>query len=245
VQFSGGVGSALSAIWVAERFGPEATTLLIADTKVEDEDLWRFSHDLADFIGVPLTVVEDGRDPWQLFRDVRYLGNDRLALCSRHLKQIPCRAWMEQHAPPETSVVYVGIEPTKKDRRRTSGIVLNWAPWRVEFPLLHGPDRPKAELLDELRVLGLRPPRLYDLGFEHNNCGGACVRAGQRQWKHLLHTLPDRFAHAEAHEEAIRAYLHKDVSMLRQQRAGLYYRLTLAELRRREETARSEEATDV
>jgi hypothetical protein len=235
VQFSGGVGSALSAVRVAERVGPHVMTLLIADTKVEDPDLWRFSRDVARLIGVPLTIVEDGRTPWELFRDVRYLGNDRLAVCTRHLKQIPCRRWMERHAPPETSVAYVGIEPTKKDRPRVPAIVRNWAPWRVEFPLLDGPDCAKSKLLDQLRALGLRPPRLYELGFEHNNCGGACVRAGQRQWKHLLHTLPERYAHAEQQEEGIRTFLGKDVSILRQQREGVSQRLTLAELRRREE----------
>ncbi|MFF9204370.1 hypothetical protein ACF1AE_21625 [Streptomyces sp. NPDC014986] len=103
IQFSGGAGSALTAIRIAERVGPEAMALLIANTQVEDPDLWRFSRDVSDFIGVPLTVVEDGRDPWQLFRDIRFLGNDRFAACTKFLKQIPCREWMEQHAPPETS----------------------------------------------------------------------------------------------------------------------------------------------
>ncbi|MFD6540637.1 hypothetical protein [Streptomyces goshikiensis] len=235
IQFSGGVGSALSTLHIAERVDPSSMTLLIANTQVEDDDLWRFSHDVADLIGVPLTVVQDGRDPWQLFHDQRFLGNDRLALCTRHLKQIPCRTWMEEHAPPETSIAYVGIEPTKKDRPRAAAITRNWAPWKVEFPLLDGPDRTKAELLDELRERGLEPPRLYAMGFEHNNCGGACVRAGQKQWRHLLEAFPDRYARAEAEEEAIRAFLGKDVSILKRIRDGVPHRLTLAALRQEQE----------
>ncbi|MFD5881032.1 adenine nucleotide alpha hydrolase family protein [Streptomyces yangpuensis] len=237
VQFSGGVGSALSALHLAERVDPNTMTLLIADTKAEDEDLWRFSRDLAELIGVPLTTVSDGRDPWQLFRDQRFLANDRLALCTKHLKQIPCRTWMQNNAPPETSIAYVGIEPTKKDRPRAAAITRNWAPWRVEFPLLDGPDRTKADLLDELRERGLTPPRLYEMGFEHNNCGGACVRAGQRQWCNLLDVFPERYARAEAEEEGIRTYLDKDVSILRRIREGVPQRLTLAQLRREQEAA--------
>lgn len=235
VQFSGGAGSALTAIRIAERVGPESMALLIANTQVEDPDLWRFSRDVSDFIGVPLTIVEDGRDPWQLFRDIRFLGNDRFAACTKYLKQIPCREWMEEHAPPETSRVYVGIEPTKKDRPRTAAIERNWAPWRVEFPLLDGPDRSKDDLLDELRDLGLEPPRLYGLGFAHNNCGGACIRAGQGQWKHLLATFPERYARAEREEEGIRVFLGKDVSILKRIRRGETHRLTLAQLRREQE----------
>ncbi|MEU5239702.1 hypothetical protein ACH4UR_25425 [Streptomyces lydicus] len=235
IQFSGGAGSALSAIRVAERVDTQSMTLLIANTQVEDADLWRFSRDVSDFIGVPLTVVADGRDPWQLFHDVRYLGNNHVAVCTKHLKQIPCRHWMEEHAPPHNSIVYVGIEPTSKDRPRHESITRNWAPWNVEYPLLEGPDRTKDELLDELRTLGIKPPRLYELGFKHNNCGGGCVRAGQSQWKHLLETFPDRYAYAEHQEGQIRTYLQKDVSILKRQRNGVTRPLTLAELRREQE----------
>jgi hypothetical protein len=45
----------------------------LADTKVEDPDLWRFLHDSAAEIGVPPTVVPDGRTPFEVFRDVRFL----------------------------------------------------------------------------------------------------------------------------------------------------------------------------
>ncbi|MFJ8387733.1 hypothetical protein ACIQ9Q_25045 [Streptomyces sp. NPDC094438] len=65
VQFSGGVGSFLAAVTVAERHGTAGATLLIADTLAEDEDLWRFSDAAAGFLGVPLTVVRDGRTPWE------------------------------------------------------------------------------------------------------------------------------------------------------------------------------------
>ncbi|WP_138903006.1 hypothetical protein [Streptomyces albidochromogenes] len=53
---------------------------------------------------------------------------------------------MTQHAPPEISIAYVGIEPTKKDRPRAHSITRNWAPWRVEFPLLDRLDQRKEIL---------------------------------------------------------------------------------------------------
>ncbi|GHF00884.1 hypothetical protein GCM10014715_66350 [Streptomyces spiralis] len=73
VQFSGGVGSALVALTIAQRVDPRRITLLIANPQVEDPDLWRFANDLARHIDVPLVIVEDGRDPWQLFTDVGFL----------------------------------------------------------------------------------------------------------------------------------------------------------------------------
>lgn len=50
-----------------------------ADTRVEDPDLWRFVRDSTVHIGVSPTVVADGRTPFQVFADQRFLGNSRLA----------------------------------------------------------------------------------------------------------------------------------------------------------------------
>src|SRR5882757_2541072 len=118
VQFSGGIGSFCAAVRVAERHGTDRLTLLIADTGIEDPDLWRFADDAARLLGVALTKVSDGRTPWQVFRDKRFLGNDRLTPCSRALKQIPCRKHMTEHNDPADTIVYIGIENTPRDRAR-------------------------------------------------------------------------------------------------------------------------------
>ncbi|MFJ4412948.1 hypothetical protein [Streptomyces sp. NPDC088925] len=240
IQFSGGIGSFAAALRVAERHGTRAMTLLIADTRAEHPDLWRFAADTSRLLDVPLTVVRDGRTPWQVFRDVRFLGNDRLAPCTRHLKQIPCRAWLTDHADPTDTLVYVGIENTKRDRRRIPAIARNWKPWITRFPLCarREPARTKSQLLNEARAHGIEPPAMYTEGFEHNNCHGACVRAGQRQWRHLLDTNPAAFACAEAHEEELRALLGP-VAILRERRNNVARPLPLAELRRRHQQAPS------
>ncbi|MFJ4739147.1 hypothetical protein [Streptomyces sp. NPDC088775] len=238
VQFSGGLGSFGAALCVAEKHGTSDMTLLIADTGIEDPDLWRFADDVSRLLGVPLTKVADGRTPWELFRDKRFLGNDRITPCTKHLKQIPCRRWMKPNAPFRDSIVYIGIEKTKRDRARIPAIARNWKPWRVQFPLC-GKRMPeltkeesKAQLMDLSRWYGIEPPRLYELGYDHNNCGGTCVRAGQKQWKLTLDVLPERFAEAERQEASLRELLGKPVSMLRQRRKGVSYPLPLSELRR-------------
>lgn len=241
VQFSGGLGSFGVALHVAEQYGPENMVLLIADTKIEDPDLWRFADDTSRLLGVPLTKVADGRTPAQVFRDVRFLGNDRLAPCTKYLKQIPCRKWMEIHAPPADSLVYIGIEKTKRDRARIPAIAQNWKPWRTRFPLCNrwkpelDKEESKARLMDRARAHGIEPPAMYTLGYEHNNCGGTCARAGQKQWLLTLATMPERFARAEREEQEMRELLGKNVTHLRQRRKGVSYALTLADLRRQHE----------
>jgi hypothetical protein len=230
VQYSGGIGSWAAARRVIAAHGTADLVLLVADTRVEDPDLWRFVHDSTRQIGVAPTVVADGRTPFQVFRDQRFLGNSRLAPCSAILKQRPARAWLHAHADPTDTLLYVGIDWS--EAHRTAAIVKGWAPWTVRFPMCDPPYLTKQDMLDAARADGLTPPRLYELGFSHNNCGGVCVRGGQKHWLHLLSVFPDRYAEAEAREQQLRTQLG-DVAILRERRGGVSRPLTLTELRRR------------
>lgn len=231
VMFSGGVASWATAKRVADEHGTANLTLLFADTLVEDEDLYRFLDEAASTIGVPVTRVCDGRTPEQVDVDRRWLSNSRVAQCSRLLKIEPCRAWLTAHTDPARTTVYVGIDWT--EMHRLPGIVAGWAPWTVQAPLCKPPYADKVGLVAQLRACGVAPPRLYNLGFVHNNCGGACVRGGQAQWAHLLQVFPDRFAAAEAHEERMREFLGVDVAFLRDRAGGVTKPLPLKVLRRR------------
>jgi hypothetical protein len=94
----------------------------------------------------------------------------------------------------------------------------------------------KHELIEWAESEGLKSPRLYSLGFSHNNCGGGCVRAGQGQFKKLLEIMPERFAMWEQKEQEIIGHLGKEVSILTDMKDGVKRSLTLSELRRRVES---------
>lgn len=232
VQYSGGIGSWAATERVVAEHGITGLVLLIADTRIEDPDLWRFVRDSTIRLGVEPTVVADGRTPFEVFHDQRFLGNSRLAPCSTWLKQRPARAWLNAHADPADTVLYVGIDWS--EARRVPAIVHGWAPWTVRFPMCDLPHLSKQDMLDAARAHGLTPPRLYTMGFSHNNCGGVCVRGGQKHWLRVLEVFPDRYAHAEAQEQQLRAELG-DVAILRERRGGVSRPLTLTELRRRQQ----------
>lgn len=134
---------------------------------VEDDDLWRWVQDSTVHMGVSPVIVADGRTPFEVFTDQRFLGNSRLAPCSSFLKQKPARAWLDAHANPDDTVLYVGIDWS--EAHRTTAIVKGWAPWTVRFPMCHPPYLSEQDMLDAAIVRGLTPPRLYALGFSHNN----------------------------------------------------------------------------
>lgn len=234
VMYSGGITSWAVARRVADMHGTDNLVLLFADTLAEDEDLYRFNADVERDLGVAVTVVSDGRTPQQVGIDRKHIGNTHVANCSHLLKQKPCRDWLTENTDAASTVVYVGIDWS--ELHRLPGIERAWMPWKVDAPLTRPPYADKRQHIAAARARGLVEPRLYALGFEHNNCGGACVKAGQAQWLHLLRVFPDRFAGWERHEAEMRAVLGADVAILRDRSGGTTKPLPLTVLRQRERT---------
>jgi len=233
-MLSGGVGSFNAGRRAVTHFGADEVVGLFADTRVEDEDTYRFLRESADALGIDLAQVADGRTPFEVFRDDRFLGNQRLANCSKYLKQKPAREWMDAHAGPEVTVV-VGIDWSEE--HRLGAVVAGWKPWRVWAPLCDRPLLDKAGMLANVRAAGLQPPLAYEHGLPHSNClNQGCVRGGQAYWERLLRTRPEAYAYSEREEQSLREHLGKDVAMLRDRTGGKVRPMTLAEFRRRVES---------
>ncbi len=230
-MYSGGIGSWYTASRVAEKYGTDDLILLFADTQVEDADTYRFLHESAEQVGGELVVVADGRTPFEVFNDDHFLGNSRLANCSKYLKQKPCREWLEANVSPDEAVLYVGIDWT--ETHRLPAIVKGWEPYTVEAPLTEPPLKDKLGMVKAARKAGLAPPEAYERGYPHANClAQGCVRGGQAYWQLILRDRPEVFAKTEAEEQAIRqTEWGKDAAMLRSRVGGESTPMTLTEFR--------------
>lgn len=237
VMFSGGAISWATAKRVAAASGTDDLTLLFADTRMEDEDLYRFLREAAANVGGHLEVITEGRTPWQVFRDERFLGNSRVDPCSRILKRDFMRAWIEEHFDPSDTTIYLGLDWTES--HRAEKLSEHWSPWRVETPMMDRPFLDRDSVLAMLVAEGIEPPRLYGWGMPHNNCGGFCIKAGQTQFARLLDVAPERYAWHEAQEEALRQDLGKDVAIMRDRTGGTTTPLTMRAFRERIEAGRS------
>jgi 3'-phosphoadenosine 5'-phosphosulfate sulfotransferase (PAPS reductase)/FAD synthetase len=235
VMFSGGKGSwAAARVLVESGVSPSDMTLLFTDTNGEHPDLYRFLTEAAEDIGAELVWIDnDGQTIWDVFRKARMIGNTRLSVCSRILKQKPARDWLDANRDPETTKVVVGIDWTES--HRLAAISFNYQPFQVVAPLTEPGAWSKDRVDAELAKAGIEQPALYAMGFPHNNCAGACVRGGQGQWVNLLETNPERYAQEEAEEQRFRDETGKDVAILRDRRGGTTKPLTLTALRHRVE----------
>ena len=242
VMFSGGVGSWATAKRVAERYGTDDLVLLFCDTRMEDEDLYRFIGEAAANVGAPLVTLSDGRTPWDVFRDERIL-TQRFDPCSKILKRQLADRWMAERYAPDEVTRYVGIdwsESHRFDRLRD-----RLAPWRVEAPMCDAPYMDKLDMLAWLQREGIAPPRLYAMGFAHNNCGGFCIKAGHGHFVTLLRAMPERYAFHEEQERALRVTLGPDASVLRDRTGGETRPMTLQTLRESVEAGEQPDLFDI
>lgn len=230
VQFSSGTGSWAAGRRVADEHGTSRLTLLFADVG-EDEDNYRFLHDAHRDIGGELVTIADGRGIWDVYFDEHRMGSSQVAPCSKELKQVVCRKWLEANCNPATTVLVIGIDWSED--HRLPGIQENWYPYRVVAPMMHKPYMDKDEVFAWCRSQGFEPPRLNTLGFAHANCGGFCCRMGHAQAEHLLQVFPERYAFHENKEQAFRDKFGWDVSIMKDRRGGTTKPLTLRSFRER------------
>jgi hypothetical protein len=161
-----------------------------------------------------LVWLAEGRDPFEVFRAERMLGNSRVDPCSKLLKREPTNRWLTANRDPQRTVVSVGIDWTEVHRYTAIATRRGGQGWTYDAPLCERPYVTKPDLLRAAREAGLAPPRLYGLGLAHNNCGSFCIKAGQGHYALVHRVLPDRYAFYEAQEEGMRTFLGRDVAML-------------------------------
>lgn len=195
VSYSGGVGSFAAAFRLKyERKIEDEIILVFTDTLIEDEDLYRFLVESARLLELPLVWLADGRNPWAVFKDVGFQGNSRTAPCSKILKRLVMTRYVDDLAKKNPHVEYVlvlGIDI--EEEYRIKNAQRNNPRYKVIAPLCDSPYMSASDREQLVSLFGMELPKLYKLGFPHNNCGGFCVRAGLAQFALLRQTMPDRY----------------------------------------------------
>ena len=206
VALSGGESSAAVAVLMSD-IDP---VLYFNDTRWEHPDLYRYIYAVREYLGLVLVEDNDGRSPADVARDQHMLPNNRTPFCSRILKA----ERLQRYAKPGDTIFF-GIG--SHEIHRAARIRAIYTPLGIDtrFPLIErGLDSGGARSI--MDKTGIHRPALYSLGFEHNNCGGGCVRQGARQWRHLLRVAPEVFAEREELEAEFAPFTFlKDISLRR------------------------------
>lgn len=244
VSFSTGLSSAIAVERVLNRYGPEQTYIVTANTLAEDDDNWRFFEECQARWNIKITVLTEGRDPHQVAEDKQIIPNQKIAPCTFVLKINPFTNWLEQFRDQfkqyPQATVHIGYDYAEAHRCKATTENYNRNGWLVDFPLLWKP-YPTQRYSEIARGWGIEPPRTYAMGFTHANClKNGCVKMGQGDYLRFLINFPDRYAEREEWEQRMRQHpKRKDFAIMRDQSNRQVRPLTLKELRERYESNRS------
>jgi hypothetical protein len=199
VGFSGGVTSAWCAGWALRTFPREEVVLLFHDTKEEHPDTYRFLHEMAAALNMPITDRSDGRSVTEVFRDEGFLGNNQNAMCSRILKaEQGDRYFAELASEGITDRVKVfGYSAKEWQRIQRATRRAEAYGYSIRCPVAEA-DVTKQECADWCLSMGVRPSAQYE-DFEHANCEG-CVKGGLAYWMKVREKRPHIFAQRSALE---------------------------------------------
>lgn len=205
ISIGGGLASTMELPErVIAQFGRDNTDLLMCRLPNEDPDVWKLVASVERALGVEVKMIGLELTPIDIFFQERILGNSMVDPCSRILKREYLAQYMDEHYDRKDTILHVGI--THEEIDRMLAITKNWTKqgWKVDAPLSHDETVTRKWLMDKcLNKFGF-VPRLYLMGMSHNNCGGACIKAGHAQWARLLWYLPEVYGWWEAEENEFR-----------------------------------------
>lgn len=183
--FSAGVSSAV-ATWLIKDKIDKIMYIHIED---QHEDTLRFLHDCEKWIGKEIEILQS---PYKTVDNViqqfRYINGVAGARCTQILKKRVREEWELKNMDKQISYVW-GYD--LDEQNRIDRIVERYPNFTHLFPLVeHNLKKQDAHAI--LARHEIKRPKMYDLGYQNNNCIG-CVKGGMGYWNRIRKDFPDVF----------------------------------------------------
>ena len=199
VLFSGGAASSYVAWLVSQEQNKKDIILLHTPTYSEHPDADRFRTEVSNYLEIPITIHEDGRNIWELIDDNKCIPSNFIPFCTRILKLEQTEKFLR--SIQEDYILYYGFG-TNEWRRIQKSLARNEQLGRnVKFPLWE--KRLSNESIREIiaNEWMIELPITYKY-LEHNNCL-PCFKGGVRHFYLIWKYYPHYFWKASEKEEAI------------------------------------------
>jgi len=192
VWFSCGAASAVAAKLTLERYGDLCDVRVLNNPiKEEDADNWRFLGEVQAWLGRPIEAVRNSKYPLASAEDVwdrrGGMSFPHGAPCTFHLKKEARQQW-ENVNKPDWHVLGFGAE----ERARYDMFVLTER--QNVLPILIDARLTRQDCYEYVVNAGLKPPRIYELGYPNANCIGCVKATSPTYWNHVRKVHPEVFA---------------------------------------------------
>ena len=177
VWFSCGAASAIAAKLSIKKYG-DVCQVVYCDTGGEHESNKKFLKDVENWLGVKITVLKNKKynNHFEVFEDKNFFVKVGFAYCTIELKK---KLRLEYQTPDDVHILgYTYDEKLRVERfdKNNPELLTDW--------ILIDKQVTKEDCLGILWQVGIDLPKLYDLGYNHNNCIG-CVKGGIGYWNKI------------------------------------------------------------
>ena len=186
VWFSCGAASAVAGNLAIKKYGDDVD-LIYCDTGGEHESNIVFLHECEKWYGKEIKILKNPEyiDHFDVVRKKKFITNQYgFAYCTHELKMK-----MRSDAGYCDAINIFGY--TYEEIKRAEKLIAHNIDMSCEFPLIDNAVT-KDDCLGIIWQQGIKMPRMYELGYSHNNCVG-CVKGGIGYWNRIRKDFPDVF----------------------------------------------------
>lgn len=175
--------------FIAGYLAKDVDEFIYIDIENQHNDSMRFIKDCENALNKPIQILKSTYGSVEnVIKQFRFINGVYGAKCTEILKKRVRKEWEFKHR--EYDITYVwGFDFQEKNRAER---LLETMPnFNHEFPLI---DKmlSKSDAHGILDNLGIKRPKMYDMGYSNNNCIG-CVKGGMGYWNKIRVDFPEVF----------------------------------------------------
>ena len=162
-------------------------------------DSLRFIKDCEKVLGKKITILQSNyKSVDNVIKTFGFINGPYGAKCTEILKKRVRKEW--EYGKKDLTYVW-GFDCSKRERARTERTLQSMPNFKHEFPLIER-NLTKEDCHGLLKQLGIKRPKMYDLGYRNNNCIG-CVKGGMGYWNKIRIDFPEVFKQRAEEERKV------------------------------------------
>lgn len=171
--------------------------IIYIDIPDQHPDSLRFVTDCEAALGKPIEILKAPMSVDEICNKKRFISSAFGAACTSALKRSVRHDWEQEHSGFALTYIW-GMDLDETNRAEA---LKHNCSYHHKFPLIErGLSKQDAHAI--LDQLGIKRPKMYDLGYQNNNCIG-CVKGGMGYWNKIRVDFPEVFEQRAKMERTI------------------------------------------
>ena len=171
------------------------------DTGGEHIDNKRFLADVEKWLNVKVIILknEKYKDHFDVFEKTKFLISPQGARCTVELKK---KLRFKFQEPDDIQIFGYSFDEQHRAKRLNE----SFPEIITEYPLIDNKIT-KQQSIGYLWKQGIKLPKMYELGYNNNNCIG-CVKGGKGYWNKIRKDFPEHFDRMSKIERELNIRIH-------------------------------------